>query len=318
MKVIITGGAGFIGAHLCRRFLQEGHEVICLDNFSTSQRDKVEEMLSSPHFALLERDVIAPLSDAEKSFLGQAAVIIHLASPASPKQYHRLDLETALVNSLGTLQMLELAYHNRCRFVLASTSEIYGNPLVHPQSEQYCGNVSTSGPRSHYDESKRFAETLTSLYHRKFELDTRIARIFNTYGPGMQAGDGRVIPNFITAALANRALTIYGNGNQTRSFCYISDLIEGLFRLATRPGLAGTIVNLGNPDERSIKELAALITSLCGSTAQTVYLPLPQDDPERRCPDITLATRLLDWQPRVGLKDGLIATIDYFKTRARG
>ncbi len=318
MKVIITGGAGFIGTHLCRRFLQEGHEVICIDNFCTSRPQNVADLLANPSFALLQRDVIEPFTNTERDFLGQPEIIIHLASPASPKQYHRLDLETALVNSLGTRNMLELANHNRCRFILASTSEIYGNPLVHPQTEKYWGNVNSTGPRSHYDEGKRFAETLTMLYHRKLRLDTRIARIFNTYGPGMQADDGRVIPNLITAALANRDLTIYGNGSQTRSFCYIADLIEGLFRLATWPDLAGTIVNLGNPDERSIRELTDLIASLCHSTAKRVYLPLPQDDPERRCPEISLANELLGWEPQVSLKKGLTATINYFKTRERG
>ncbi|MBO8126898.1 MAG: SDR family oxidoreductase [Firmicutes bacterium] len=312
MKVVITGGAGFIGSHLCQRFIADGVTVVCIDNFCTSRKSNIAELLKHRNFSLLIKDVIQPFTDYELIWLAGVNVVIHLASPASPEQYRRLDLETALVNSTGTKNMLDLALKEGARFVLASTSEIYGDPEEHPQSEKYWGHVNPVGPRSHYDESKRFAEMLTMLYHRKYGLDTRIARIFNTYGPGMQAEDGRVIPNFITQALQGKSLTIYGDGSQTRSFCYIDDLIDGLYRLTMLPNLGGTIVNLGNQDEYEIKEIAALITSLCSSPASYTYCKLPEDDPVRRRPDITKAKELLDWAPQVPLVEGLARTIEHF------
>lgn len=316
MKTLITGGAGFVGSHLCQRFLQANHQVVCLDNFCTGRRENIADLLDNPGFKLWERDVIGSFTAAERGLVAGVDMIMHLASPASPKQYQRLDLETALVNSLGTYNLLNLAQAADARFVLASTSEIYGNPQEHPQTESYWGHVNPVGPRSHYDESKRFAEMLTMLYHHRFNLDTRIARIFNTYGPGMEEEDGRAIPNFIAQTLAGQSLTIYGDGNQTRSFCYIDDLVEGLFRLATCADLAGSIVNLGNPEEIPIKEVAQRIARLCHANQGFVQHALPGDDPERRRPDISNARELLDWEPKVSLTEGLAKTIAYFKRTA--
>lgn len=313
MRVLITGGAGFIGSHLCKRFLDAKAEVVCIDNFYTGSKENLPRLLPLKQFTLLKHDVTKNFTAAKINRIGKPDIVIHLASPASPKQYLRLDLETALVNSLGTKNLLDLAVANRSRFILASSSEIYGNPEVNPQSEEYWGNVNTLGPRSCYDEGKRFAETLTMLYHRKFKLDTRIARIFNTYGPGMRFDDGRVISNFITQALTGNELSIYGSGNQTRSFCYILDTVEGLYLLSQKMGLAGTVINLGNPTEKTILEIADLIKSLCKSSVNYRYQKLPQDDPERRCPNISKAMNLLTWSPKIQLEQGLKETISYFK-----
>lgn len=313
MRVLITGGAGFIGIHLCKRFLDAKAEVVCVDNFSTGSKENVTRLLPLKQFTLLKHDVTKNFTVSKIDRIGKPDIIIHLASPASPKQYLQLNLETALVNSLGTKNLIDLAVANRSRFILASTSEIYGNPEVNPQFEEYWGNVNTLGPRSCYDESKRFAETLTMIYHRKFNLDTRIARIFNTYGPGMRFDDGRVISNFITQVLTGNELSIYGSGNQTRSFCYVLDTVEGLYLLSQKPGLAGTVINLGNPTEKTILEIADLIQSLCKSSVNYRYKNLPQDDPERRCPNISKAVTLLSWSPKISLTQGLKETIAFFK-----
>lgn len=313
MKVLITGGAGFIGSHLCQRFLAENAEVICVDNFSSGRRANLAPLLARANFTLIDHDVTLKLEATKHPCLDRLDLIVHLASPASPRDYLRMPLETALVNSTGTHSLLELAVNQRSRFILASTSEIYGNPDVSPQPEAYWGHVHTLGPRSCYDEGKRFAEMLTMLYHRQFNLDIRIARIFNTYGPGMRASDGRVISNFINQALTGTDLTISGLGSQTRSFCYISDTVEGLYRLTVTPQINGAVVNLGNPNEKTILEIAELILRLCHSSSRYRFTDLPQDDPERRCPDIAKALQLLDWQPKVSLRQGLRKTISYFK-----
>lgn len=313
MRVLITGGAGFIGSHLCRLFLNHQADVICMDNFVTGSKRNVADLISRREFMLIQHDITKKITASLNQRIGKLDLIIHLASPASPKQYLQLDLETALVNSIGTKNLLDLALSNHSRFVLASTSEIYGNPAINPQPETYWGNVNTLGPRSCYDEGKRFSEMLTMVYSRKYNLDVRIARIFNTYGPGMQHDDGRVISNFITQALTGTDLTIYGSGRQTRSFCYITDTVEGLYLLSTKGGLNGTVVNLGNPNERTINEVATLIISLCHSLSKYHFIDLPQDDPERRCPDITKARKILAWHPKVSLNQGLTETIAFFK-----
>lgn len=312
MKALIAGGAGFIGAHLCRRFLREGAEVVCVDNFSTGRRENVADLMERAGFSLLEWDICEPLPPQLREKLDGLDLVAHLASPASPKDYIRLDLETALANSDGTKHLLDLALTANCRFVLASTSEVYGDPMVHPQTEDYWGNVNPVGPRSCYDESKRFAEMLTALYHRRYGLDVRIARIFNTYGPGMQPGDGRVIPSFVIQALTADEISIYGDGSQTRSFCYIDDMVDGLYALSTLPDLAGTVVNLGNPDEKAVREVADIVARLCRRSLRYRFTELPPDDPRRRCPDITRARTLLSWEPKVSLEHGLGQTIAHF------
>lgn len=315
MRALIAGGAGFIGGHLCRRFLLEGAEVVCIDNFSTGRSENVADLTEMAGFSLLEWDISKPFPPKLREKLTNLDLVVDLASPASPKDYIRLDLETALANSAGTKHLLDLALEENGRFVLASTSEVYGDPMVHPQIEDYWGNVNPAGPRSCYDESKRFAEMLTALYHRKFGLDTRTARIFNTYGPGMQVEDGRVIPNFVTQALTADEISIYGDGSQTRSFCYIDDMVDGLYALSTLPGLAGTVVNIGNPDERTVREVADIVARLCGRSLSYRFTERPPDDPERRRPDITRARKLLSWEPKVSLEWGLEQTIAYFRKR---
>ena len=309
MKVLVTGGAGFIGSHLCARLLAEGHEVVCVDNLLTGRRENIAALLAAPRFTFLEHDVTSPLAV-------EAEAIFHLASPASPPGYLAHPVETALVNSLGTYQLLELARQQGARFLLASTSEVYGDPLVHPQPETYWGNVNPIGPRACYDESKRFAEMLTMVYVRRFDLDARIVRIFNCYGPHSDPNDGRLVPNFITQALRGEPLTVYGTGQQTRSLCYVSDLVEGLVRALFTPGTKGRVYNLGNPDEHTVLEYAQLIKRLCQSDSPIVFRPLPtEDDPRRRCPDITRARTELGWEPRVGLVEGLTLTIAWFRQR---
>jgi len=310
MKILVTGGAGFIGSHLCERLLKDGYQVVCLDNFLTGRKENIEPLLSNKRFSFVKADITG---ESIKYQVSSIKYLFHLASPASPKDYQKYPIETLMVNSLGTYKMLELAKKNRARFLLASTSEVYGDPLKHPQKESYWGNVNPIGIRSCYDEAKRFAEALTMTYFRKFNLDIRIARIFNTYGPKMRIDDGRVISNFINQALENKPLTVYGKGTQTRSFCYIDDLVDGLMKIMFQPNLQGQVINLGNPEEYKILQLAELIKKLTGSHSQIVYQSLPTDDPQKRRPDITKAKKLLNWQPKVSLKEGLKKTIEYYK-----
>lgn len=303
-KVIVTGGAGFIGSWLCQRLIQEGYEVTCLDNLSSGQRRNLKGL----DIKFLQQDITEPLAVELET-----AYIFHLASRASPVDFEKYPVDILLTNAMGTYHMLELAHKNGARFLLASTSEVYGNPLRHPQVETYWGNVNPNGPRSCYDEAKRFAESLTMTSGRQFGLDVRIARIFNTYGPKMRADDGRVIPNFINQALQGKTITVNGNGTQTRSFGYVSDLVEGLMRLMFTDGLEGEVINLGNPAEVSILEVARLIVDLTGSDSEITFQSLPQDDPERRQPDINKARLLLSWQPEIDLEPGLKTTIEYFR-----
>jgi dTDP-glucose 4,6-dehydratase len=307
-RIVITGGAGFIGSHLCERFLAEGDSVICIDNFLTGSPDNIAHLLGNARFSFIEQDVTTYLY-----VKGPVDAILHFASPASPIDYLDLPIQTLKVGSLGTHKALGLAKEKGARFLLASTSEVYGDPLVHPQNEDYWGNVNPIGPRGVYDEAKRFAEAITMAYHRTHKVDTRIVRIFNTYGERMRQEDGRVVPNFIAQALRGEELSVYGDGSQTRSFCYIADLVEGLVRLlrsnVTEP------VNLGNPRELSILEFARLIARLSGMWNGIKFLPLPADDPKVRQPDITRARSLLGWEPRVELEDGLTRTLEYFAKR---
>ncbi len=302
---VVTGGAGFIGSHLCERLLAEGHRVYCVDNFITGRPDNIEHLRGSDRFTLIEHDISSPV------YVGpQVDNVLHFASPASPVDYLELPIQTLKVGSLGTHNSLGLAKRHGARYLLASTSEVYGDPLVHPQPESYWGNVNPVGPRGVYDEAKRFAEAMVMAYHRIHSLDTRIVRIFNTYGPRMRRRDGRVVPNFIRQALAGRPLTVYGNGSQTRSFCYVDDLVEGVWRLLnsseTEP------MNLGNPREMTVLEFAEAVRQLTGSRSEIEFRPLPEDDPRIRQPDISRAAELLDWQPQVELERGLEATIRYF------
>ncbi|MCS7234079.1 MAG: SDR family oxidoreductase [Synergistetes bacterium] len=306
--VLITGGAGFIGSHLCERFLKEGFKVIALDSLLTGSVDNIAHLFEIEGFKFIKYDVTNFIYVKE-----DIDIVLHFACPASPQDYLKHPIHTMKVDSLGTLNTLGLAKAKKARYVLASTSEVYGDPEVHPQPESYWGRVNPIGPRSVYDEAKRFAEAMTMAYHREHGIDVRIARIFNTYGPRMRLDDGRVIPNFICQALKGEPLTVYGDGSQTRSFCYIDDLIEGIFRLAVYDGLDGEVFNLGNPDEYSVKELALIVIELVGSDSSMVYKPLPQDDPKRRKPDITKAINILGWRPSVPLKEGLTKTIEYFR-----
>ncbi len=308
MNVVVTGGAGFIGSWLCDRLIENGHRVICIDNLSSGSKENFQHLLRHKRFKFIERDVRDLIG-----IKGPVECVFHLASKASPIDFREHAIDILLTNSLGTLNMLELARKKKARFLLASTSEVYGDPKEHPQRESYWGNVNPVGVRSCYDESKRFAEALTMAYHRKYGLDVRIARIFNTFGPRMRRDDGRAVPNFIVQALEDRPITVYGDGTQTRSFCYITDLVEGLVRLATTDALGGEIVNLGNPQEVSILEVANLIKKLAGSRSRMVFKPLPQDDPVRRKPDISKAKEILRWKPVTPLREGLQATIEYFR-----
>ncbi len=305
MRFLVAGGAGFIGSHLCERLLADGYEVICLDNLCTGSLANLVRLEGKSGFEFIEGDVCQPLDMA-------VDVVAHLASPASPVDYAALPVQTMLANSQGTLNLLELALRRKARFLVASTSEVYGDPQVSPQSEGYFGNVNPVGPRSCYDESKRFAEALTYTYIRLFALDARIVRIFNTFGPRMRREDGRAVPNFINQALAGEPLTIYGDGTQTRSLCYVDDLVEGLTRMLYREGLAGEIINLGTEREMTILALAERIKELTGSASAFEFKPLPQDDPLKRRPDLTKARDLLEWEPRVSLLDGLKSVVDWF------
>ncbi|HLI71900.1 MAG TPA: UDP-glucuronic acid decarboxylase family protein [Ktedonobacteraceae bacterium] len=308
MRILVTGGAGFIGSNLCARLLEEGHQVLCVDNLITGSEKNIAAFRNHPHFTFLQHDVTQPFSS-------DAEVIFHLASPASPVGYMENPIKTILVNSQGTYQMLEQARKNKAMFLYSSTSEAYGDPLEHPQREEYWGHVNPIGPRACYDESKRLGETLTMEYYRQFQLNARIVRIFNTYGPNSQMDDGRMIPNFITQALKNEPLTIYGNGSKTRSICYISDLVEGLMRAMFRPHTAGEVFNLGNTAEHTVLEFAQTIIKLCNASSSIVFESSRIDDPERRRPDITKARTVLEWEPRVSKEEGLQYTIEWFRSQ---
>ena len=307
-RIVVTGGAGFIGSHLCERLLAEGHEVICIDNLVTGRADNIAHLFADARFSFIPQDVTTYLY-----VKGELDAILHFASPASPTDYLELPIQTLKVGSLGTHKALGLAKEKSARLLLASTSEVYGDPLVHPQTEDYWGNVNPIGPRGVYDEAKRFAEALVMAYQRSHGLETRIGRIFNTYGPRMRLRDGRVVPNFISQALRGEDLTVYGDGSQTRSFCFVTDLVEGICRLL-RSDYDGP-VNLGNPQEMSVLDFARLIISLTGSRSRIAFRPLPADDPQVRQPDIRLARRVLEWQPQVPLETGLRQTIAYFRDR---
>ena len=307
MRILVTGGAGFIGSHLCERLLNEGHEVICLDNLFTGRRENILPLLDNHRFELLRHDVIEPI-------LLEVDQIYNLACPASPIHYQYNPVKTVKTSVMGMINMLGLAKRVRARILQASTSEVYGDPLVHPQTEEYWGTVNPIGLRSCYDEGKRIAETLMMDYHRQNQVDTRIARIFNTYGPRMLENDGRVVSNFVVQALRGEALTLYGEGDQTRSFCYVDDLVEALVRLMNVDDLHEP-VNLGNPGEFTIKQLAEEVVRICGSDSGVKYMPLPQDDPRQRKPDITRAQELLGWNPTIPLREGLGRTVEFFKKR---
>jgi len=307
LDVLVAGGAGFIGSHLCARLLREGHRVRCVDNLLTGAERNIALLRANANFAFLLHDVTQPLDDIE------ADIIIHLASPASPVGYWEHPFETIRVNTEGTMRLLDLARRCGARFLMASTSEAYGDPLEHPQSETYPGNVNPLGPRACYDESKRLGETITMEYYRQYHTDARIVRIFNTYGPHNALDDGRMIPNFITRALANRPLAIHGDGSQTRSICYVDDLVDGLIRAARTDGIAGEVFNLGNPEERTVLEWARLIIRLCGSASDIAFEAKRADDPERRQPNIEKAARVLGWRPHVTPETGLRRTITWFR-----
>jgi dTDP-glucose 4,6-dehydratase len=308
---VVTGGAGFLGSHLCDRLLAEGHRVLCVDNLITGRERNVEQLAGEPRFRFLRHDVSKPLFVDEP-----VDNVLHFASPASPIDYLELPIQTLKVGSLGTHNTLGLAKAKGARFLLASTSEVYGDPLVHPQPESYWGNVNPVGPRGVYDEAKRFAEAITMAYHRVHGLDIRIVRIFNTYGPRMRLRDGRVVPAFLQQALHGEPLTVFGDGSQTRSFCYVDDLIEGIFRLLTSD--LRTPCNLGNPREMTIREFAEAILAVTGSSSPIAHQPLPEDDPKVRQPDITLARTRLGWEPKVPLEEGLRRTVEDFRQRLAG
>ena len=308
MRILVTGGAGFIGSHLCEFLLARGHEVVCMDNLLTGATDNIERLSADPRFSFVKHDVTGYLVVE-----GSLDYVLHFASPASPHDYLEMPIQTLKVGALGTHRTLGLAKAKRAAFLLASTSEVYGDPLVHPQREDYWGNVNPIGPRGVYDEAKRFAEALTMAYHRFHGVDTRIARIFNTYGERMRLDDGRAIPAFITQALAGKPLTVYGDGSQTRSFQYISDLVDGIWRLMQAP--VTVPVNIGNPHEMTLLALADKIRRLSGSPSGIVFEPLPEDDPKVRQPDIGRARALLGWEPRVDVDEGLERTIAWFRTR---
>jgi len=308
VRTLITGGAGFIGSHLCERFLAEGHEVVCVDNLITGSLSNIERLRQNPRFQFVEHNVSVPM-DVE----GPVDNVLHFASPASPVDYLQLPIQTLKVGSLGTHNTLGLAKSKKARYLLASTSEVYGDPAVHPQREDYWGNVNPIGVRGVYDEAKRFSEAMVMAYHRTHGVNTRIVRIFNTYGPRMRLDDGRVLPNFMGQALRGEPLTVYGDGSQTRSFCYVSDLVEGIYRLLHAD--FHEPVNLGNPDEVTILQFAEEIRKLAGSRNEIIFKPLPQDDPRVRKPDIGRARKLLGWEPKIDRHEGLQRTMEYFRAR---
>ncbi|WP_457622604.1 UDP-glucuronic acid decarboxylase family protein [Persephonella sp.] len=312
MKVLITGAAGFIGSHLCDRFVKEGFYVIGLDNFLTGSPDNIAHLFGKENFKFIKYDVTNYIYIPDDIDL-----VLHFACPASPVDYLQHPIHTMKVDSLGTLHTLGLAKIKKARYVFASTSEVYGDPEVHPQPESYWGNVNPIGPRSVYDEAKRFSEAMTMAYHREHHIDVRIVRIFNTYGPRMRLNDGRVVPNFISQALRGEDLTVYGDGSQTRSFCYIDDLVEGIFKVSIKENIEGEVFNLGNPDECKIIDFAKIIIKKTGSKSGIQFKPLPEDDPKQRCPDITKARKILGWEPKVSLDEGLENTIQYFKNKLK-
>lgn len=307
-RILVTGGAGFIGSHLCERLLQEDNDVICLDNFFTGSKDNIRHLIGNNHFELIRHDIT-------KEFYAEVDQIYNLACPASPPHYQYNPIKTIKTSVIGITHMLGLAKRCKATILQASTSEVYGDPLVHPQREDYWGNVNPIGIRSCYDEGKRCAETIMMDYHRQNHLDTRIIRIFNTYGPNMAVNDGRVVSNFIIQALKNEDITIYGDGTQTRSFCYVSDLVDGMIKMMNNPKKFVGPVNLGNPSERTILDFAKLIIELSNSNSKIVYKPLPGDDPTRRRPDISLAQKELNWTPKVDINEGLKHTIQYFEKK---
>lgn len=311
MQFLVSGAAGFVPSHLCDLLVAQGHDVVGVDNFLTGSARNLAQLEGNPRFRFVEADVCGPLPE-----FGAVDCVIHAASPASPKDYLEYPIETLDVGSVGTKNLLEVARKNGARFLLTSTSESYGDPLEHPQAETYWGNVNPVGPRSCYDEAKRFAEAMTMAYHRKYGVRTNIARIFNTYGPRMKLDDGRVVPQFIDQALAGKPITVYGDGSQTRSFCYVSDLVRGLYLLSQSEERLP--VNLGNPVERTMLEFAGSILELTGSKSEIVFEPLPQDDPKRRRPDIGKANRVLGWAPEVTLEEGMKPTIAYFQSIQAG
>jgi dTDP-glucose 4,6-dehydratase len=310
MRILVTGGAGFIGSHLCDSFTQDGHDVVCMDNFITGSPANIAHLQVHPRFTLVRHNVTEYIDVA-----GPLDWVLNFASPASPRDYMEFPIQTLKVGALGTHRTLGLAKAKGARFLLASTSEVYGDPLVHPQREDYWGNVNPVGPRGVYDEAKRFAEAITMAYHRSHRVDTRIVRIFNTFGPRMRANDGRAIPAFVTQALEGAPLTVFGDGSQTRSFQYIDDLVAGIHRLMQAS--VNDPVNIGNPHEMTLLELAKRILRLAGAASEIVFGPLPEDDPKVRQPDITRARTLLGWEPRVDTDEGLRLTIDWFRTRSR-
>ncbi len=309
-RILVTGGAGFIGSHLCERLLAEGNDVICLDNFFTGSKDNIRHLLGNDHFELVRHDIT-------KEYFAEVDQIYNLACPASPPHYQYNAIKTIKTSVLGVMHMLGLAKRCNATILQASTSEVYGDPKVHPQTEDYWGNVNPIGIRSCYDEGKRCAETLMMDYHRQNKVNTRIVRIFNTYGPNMALNDGRVVSNFIIQALENKDITIYGDGSQTRSFCYVSDLVEGIIRMMNNSQEFIGPVNLGNPSERTILDFAKYIIELTNSNSKIVFQPLPMDDPTQRKPDISLAQKELHWTPQVDIKDGLEKTIEYFSRKIK-
>lgn len=317
LKILVAGGAGFIGSHLCKRLINEGSTVYCVDNLITGNKNNVVSLLDNPSFNFFNQDISMPLLPILDR-LSEINYIFHLASPASPnknsaRSYINLPIETLLVNSAGTYNLLNLAKEKNAKFLFASTSEVYGNPAVSPQPETYFGNVNPNGVRAVYDEAKRFGEAITFGFRRKFGINARIVRIFNTYGSFMQKDDGRVVSAFINQALSNVAITVFGDGNQTRSFCYIDDMVDGLVKAMSVEKTDGEVINLGNLDERKISEIATIIKDMTSSSSQIVFKELPEDDPLRRKPDISKAKTLLQWEPKTGLEDGLKKTIDYFR-----
>ncbi len=308
MRAVITGGAGFLGSHLCEKLLDDSWDVLCVDNLVTGAEQNIAHLVGNQHFRVQRHDASLYIDVS-----GPVDYVLHFASPASPVDYARLPIQTLKVGALGTHNSLGLAMAKKAKFLLASTSECYGDPLVSPQPETYWGNVNPIGPRGVYDEAKRYAEAMTMAYHRWHGVDTRIARIFNTYGPRMRLNDGRALPNFIYQALTGAPITVYGDGSQTRSFCYVSDLVEGIYRLMQSD--EHLPMNIGNPREITILEFAQQVKALIGSASEIAFKPLPQDDPKQRCPDITKAKRLLGWEPKVTLEEGLRRTLGYFKAQ---
>ncbi len=306
MNILLAGGAGFLGSHFCDFLLEKGHSVYCIDNFITGKKENIKHLLNNKKFKFKKIDITKKFSIKEKF-----DCVINFASIASPVFYYKYKIETLLVGSYGTYNLLELARKNKAKFLMASTSEVYGDPACNPQKETYWGNVNPIGKRSMYDESKRFSEALIMNYHRVYDLDTKMVRIFNTYGPRMNMNDGRVVPQFINQALNNKPITVFGKGTQTRSLCYVSDLIAGIYKLLISK--EHTPVNIGNPHELTVKEIAKTIIKLTNSKSKIIYKPLPEDDPKKRRPDISKAKKILKWEPKVDLNQGLLKTIDYFK-----